>query len=132
MIQTYHPDHYAIQAALNHDDEAFAKEEMRFRRVFHYPPYTRMIQLLARDRSRDKAEGAIRNIVRKVYDDPRSRDIRISGPAPAPLERLRNRWRFQLLLRAPSAKLLRDVVTDALEDRPSVDVVVDVDPVELM
>lgn len=132
VIQTYHPDHYAIQAALNHDDEGFAQEEMRFRRVFHYPPYTRMIQLLARDRSRDKAEGAIRNIVRKVYDDPRSRDIRISGPAPAPLERLRNRWRFQLLLRAPSAKLLRDVVSDALEDRPSVDVVVDVDPVELM
>lgn len=132
VIQTYYPNHYAIQAALNHDDEGFAEEEMRFRKAFHYPPYTRMIQILTRDTSRDKAEGAIRRIARNVYDDPRSRQIRMSGPAPAPLERLRNRWRFQLLLRAPSAKLLRDVVTDALEERSSVDVVVDVDPVELM
>lgn len=132
VIQTYFPEHYAIRAALEHDDEGFAAEELRFRKVFHYPPYTRMIQLLARDKSRDKAEGEIRRIVRKVYDDPRSRDIRISGPAPAPLERLRNQWRFQLLLRAPSARRLREVVTDALQERPSVDVVVDVDPVELM
>ena len=46
VIQTWHPDHYAIQAALHQDDEGFAREEMRFRRVFHYPPYTRMVQLL--------------------------------------------------------------------------------------
>ncbi|MGH9360997.1 MAG: replication restart helicase PriA, partial [Thermoanaerobaculia bacterium] len=40
VIQTYHPDHYAIQAALRQDDASFAREELRFRRVFHYPPYT--------------------------------------------------------------------------------------------
>ena len=45
VIQTFHPEHYAIQAALHHDDHAFAEQEMRFRRVFHYPPYTRMIQI---------------------------------------------------------------------------------------
>ena len=59
VIQTYHPDHYAIQAALRQDDEGFAREEMRFRRVFHYPPYTRMVQLLVRDKNRDRAGDLI-------------------------------------------------------------------------
>lgn len=132
VIQTYHPEHYAIQAALAHDDQAFAREELRFRRVFHYPPYTRMVQLLVRDRSREKAEDAARELARRVTGHPRAGQVRISGPAPAPLERLRDRWRFQLLLRGYHGKLLREIVARALADPPGAEVVVDVDPVELL
>ena len=77
---------------------------MRFRRVFHYPPYTRMVQLLVRGRDRGKAEArADRGVATRCTRTRSRREVRISGPAPAPLERLRGQWRFQLLLRSASA-----------------------------
>lgn len=132
VIQTFHPEHYAIRAALEHDDAAFAREEMRFRREFHYPPFTRMIQVLSKDRDRGRAEGALRRIAERVIADSRSRTFRMTGPAPAPLERLKDRWRFQLLLRGANGRLLREVLKTALEDAPAVDLAVDVDPLHLL
>ncbi|MEM7048226.1 MAG: primosomal protein N' [Acidobacteriota bacterium] len=132
VIQTYHPEHYAIRAALEHDDEAFAREEMSFRRAFHYPPFTRMIQLLAQDKDRDRAEGALRAVARQIFAHPEARQLRISGPAPAPLERLKDRWRFQLLARAKHGKVLRRVVREALREAPNAELTVDVDPLQLL
>ena len=132
VIQTFHPDHYAIRAALSHDDGAFAAEEMRFRRVFHYPPFTRMVQLLARDRDRSKAEAAMAAIADGLRRHPLAAGVRLSGPAPAPLERIRDRWRFQLLLRAASGRRLRELLAAALPAKSPVELTVDVDPQQLL
>ncbi len=132
VIQTYHPDHYAIRAALGNDDAAFAREEMRFRRVFLYPPFSRMVQLLVRDKQRAKAEGFIGELARTVRKHPLSQGVRLTGPAPAPLERLRDRWRFQFLLRAESGKRLHRLLEAVLPENPPVDLVVDVDPQQLL
>jgi primosomal protein N' (replication factor Y) (superfamily II helicase) len=133
VIQTYHPQHYAIQAALTGDDDAFAAEEMRFRRVFHYPPYTRMVQLLVRDKDQDKARESADVLARALAAHPRFPEIRMAGPATAPMERIRHRWRYQILLRARSGRLVREVVRVALDaTKVPAEVVVDVDPLELM
>lgn len=132
VVQSYHPDHYAIQAALAHDDARFAEEELRFRRVFHYPPYTRMVQLLVRDASREKAEAAIQEVARRLESAPESAGVRIAGPAPAPFERLRNQWRFQILLRHPSSKSLHALLDAALPEKLPAELVVDVDPYDLL
>lgn len=128
VIQTYHPEHYAIQAALRHDDAAFEREEMRFRRVFHYPPFGRVVQILVRDRQRERGEERAREIARRL---DRPAGVRILGPAPAPFERLRGQWRFQILVRGPSGKRLRQIVREAVPE-PGSDVVLDVDPYELL
>ena len=132
VVQTYHPDHYAIRAALANDDRAFAEEEMRFRRIFHYPPFTRMIHLLVRDPKRESALEAIEEIARCLEGPARDSGARLSGPAPAPLERLRGKWRFQLLVRGPSGKELRRLVEGVLPTTRGPQVVVDVDPYDLM
>ena len=132
VIQTYHPEHYAIQAALNHDDELFARQEMRYRKVFHYPPYTRMLQLLLKDTHRQRAQSTIDQIAKALHSHPKSAGVRISGPAPAPFERLRGKWRFQLLLRGSSGVRLRDLVKEALPESIPGDLIVDVDPYELL
>ena len=132
VVQTYHPDHYAIQAALRHDDESFAREELRFRRIFHYPPYTRAVLLLARDRQRSRAEAALSELARTLEANPLARGIRIAGPAPAPFERLRGKWRYQLLLRAPSGQRIRRLLQAVLPERRPVELVIDVDPYELL
>jgi primosomal protein N' (replication factor Y) len=132
VIQTWHPDHYAIQAALRQDDTAFAREELRFRRVFHYPPYTRMVQLLVRDKSRDRAQTLISSLAADLAAHPLSRAVRISGPAPAPLERLRGQWRFQLLARSADGRALHRLLKEILPKNPSYDLVIDVDPQQLL
>ncbi|HEY2291634.1 MAG TPA: primosomal protein N' [Thermoanaerobaculia bacterium] len=132
VIQTYHPDHYAIQAALRGDDEGFAREELRFRRVFHYPPYTRMVQLLVRDKNRDRAWAAISALAADLSAHPFARAVRLSGPAPAPLERLRGEWRFQLLARSADGRGLHRMLKEVLPKNPSYDLVIDVDPQQLL
>jgi primosomal protein N' (replication factor Y) len=132
VIQTFHPDHYAIQAALTGDDDAFLAEEMRFRRAFHYPPYTRMVQILVRDRRRERAEAGIQELADALVAHPLGRGVRLTGPAPAPFERLRGEWRFQLLARAASFRDLRRLLVEALPKSPPYDLTVDVDPQQLM
>ncbi len=132
VIQTYHPDHYAIQAALRQDDEGFAREEMRFRRVFHYPPYTRMVQLLVRDKNRDRAWSLISALAADLAAHPFARSVRLSGPAPAPLERLRGEWRFQLLARSADGRGLHRMLKEVLPKNPGYDLVIDIDPQQLL
>jgi primosomal protein N' (replication factor Y) len=132
VIQPSHPDHHPIRAALRHDDDAFAAEELRVRRVFPYPPCTRMVQLLVRHRDRDRAEAAMEELAARLRRHPLAAGVRVSGPAPAPLERLRDRWRFQLLLRAASGRRLRELVAAAVPDNPPYELVIDVDPQQLL
>jgi primosomal protein N' (replication factor Y) len=132
VIQTFHPDHYAIQAALAHDDARFAEEEMRFRRVFHYPPFTRMAHVMVRDTKRERGEGRIAEIAERLAAHPLAAGVRLTGPAPAPLERLRNKWRFQLLLRSASGARLRRLLAAVLPESHPADLIVDVDPYDLL
>jgi primosomal protein N' (replication factor Y) len=132
VVQTFHPEHYAIRAALAHDDAGFAAEEMRFRRLFHYPPVVRMVQLLARDRQRDKAAAGLEEIAARLRAHPLAAGVRFTGPAPAPLERLQGDWRFQLFLRAVSARRLNRLLRAVLPAAPRLDLAIDVDPYQLL
>jgi primosomal protein N' (replication factor Y) len=101
---------------------------MRFRRIFHYPPFGRMVQILVRDKQRERGAERARELVRRLGRRP---GVRVMGPAPAPFERLRGQWRFQVLLRGVSGAQLREMVRAAVPE-PGTDVVVDVDPYELL
>ncbi|MDX1384649.1 MAG: hypothetical protein R3190_13440, partial [Thermoanaerobaculia bacterium] len=68
---------------------------------------------------------------RTLATHPEARATRVSGPAPAPLERLKGEWRFQVLLRHASSRRLRALVTDTLAAEGTGDVTVDVDPQDL-
>lgn len=133
VIQTYHPDHYAIRAALEGDDQTFAGEEMRFRRAFHYPPFTRVLLLLIQHPKAERAEAMMRDLARRLLAHPLAREsgLRLSGPAAAPLEKLRGKYRFQLLLRGPSGSRLRRLVREVVGEQPVPELVIDVDPYDL-
>jgi primosomal protein N' (replication factor Y) len=132
VIQTHYPDHYAVRAALHHDDAGFAAEELRFRRAFHYPPFTRVALLLVQDRQRERAQRRIEEIAERLAEHPLSRGVRVGGPAPAPFERLRGKWRFQLVLRTESGARLRRLVRELGLHEGRSDLVVDVDPQDLL
>jgi primosomal protein N' (replication factor Y) len=131
IVQSWHPEHYAIRAVVAQDEQRFLDEELRFRRAFAYPPFTRMVALLVSHTNQHTGVA----IARELGEALRRLDtegMRIAGPAPAPLERLRGAWRWQILVRGPSIARVRAVVSEAVKAVDRRHVVVDVDPLDLL
>jgi primosomal protein N' (replication factor Y) len=128
VIQTYHPDHYALRAALTHDVRGFAEEELRYRKAFRYPPVTRLALVRFESANENAAVAAAQAAAQAV--EPVPAGMRVVGPAPAPLVRLRGKWRVQLLLLAPTRAPLREALAaiSALPVPRAVHRVIDVDP----
>jgi primosomal protein N' (replication factor Y) len=131
-IQTFHPAHPAIRRAAEHDVEGFAASELEFRRVFFYPPFSELAALLVSSPDRDRAADAAAELGQAIGRAPG--DLRVSGPAPAPFERLQGRWRFQILLRAADRRRVLDALEATVPERPAagVQIAVDVDPQDLL
>ena len=138
LIQTYRPTHYAIRFALSHDFIGFAAEEIRYREALGYPPFSRLLNLrfdgLDGARVEETARRAAEQLRAVNEKAPRVRQAAILGPAPAPLERIRGRYRWQLLLKARETRILHDLARPLIEPRGdrsrdrSVRISVDVDP----
>ncbi len=131
-VQTFHPSHPAVVLAARHDAETFARQELEFRRAFFYPPYCELAAILASSASRDRAEATARGVGEALR--AAGGDLRISGPAPAPLERLQGRWRFQILVRAADRRAILAALEAAVPERApaGTQIAVDVDPQDLM
>ncbi|MGD2103532.1 MAG: primosomal protein N' [Anaerolineae bacterium] len=102
VIQTYHPQHYAIVAASDHDYDAFAEQELAFRREQNYPPYTRLAKLVYEDKEYPRAKARAEDLSTRLRDALRKDGLptaSLLGPAPPFFARLRNRYRWQILIR---------------------------------
>lgn len=136
VLQTYFPEHYAIQFAAQHDYAGFCEKELRYRRWMNYPPFTALANVLVRS---PKMEQALRSAGRlgewlKKYA---GKEVRVLGPAAAPLVRLKNDYRYHFILKSESRERLNGVLRRLLnyardQKIPRTQMVVDVDPVSLM
>ena len=133
-VQTFHPGHPAIREAAVHDVDGFARGELEFRRSFFYPPFSELASVVVSSPDREKAESGAGDVGRALVAAVRGRNVRLSGPASAPLERLQGRWRFQILLRAPDRGAVLEVLEEAIPDQApgGTQLAVDVDPQDLM
>lgn len=136
LVETYYPEHYAIQLAARQDYLSFYERELEFRRLLHYPPFTAIAHVLIRDK---KIENAIRwsRQLSAGLAPLESRGVKVLGPAAAPLARLKREYRFQFLLKAPKRTQLTQVLSELLayrekKDIPEAAVLVDVDPLSLL
>jgi len=136
ILQTYSPEHYAIQYAAKHDYAAFFEKELQFRRWMHYPPFTAIANVLIRS---DKLELALRwsGEIGKWFDKNKTNGLRVMGPAIAPLSRLKGDHRYHFVLKSASRpalnESLRKLVNFAAEQKiPRTNLVIDVDAISLM
>jgi len=134
ILQSHRPDHYALELACAQDYDAFFEREMEFRRTMAYPPAAALVNLILR--ARDSTEGAeAADALAARLRGQAGGNFRVLGLAFAPLARLRQEHRFQILLKG-RRKAMRDAVREALVERygsvrwPGV--AVDVDPVTIM
>ena len=136
LIQTFYPEHYAVQDAVKQDYISFFERELHFRRVMSYPPFTSLANVIVRDTSLEKAIQWSRQL--SDYFSPYDgKGLRVLGPASAPLARLKREHRFQFLLKSPKRALLGKILAGALahgeaKGIPQTAILVDVDPVTLL
>ena len=102
IIQTFSPEHYAIQAAARHDYTSFYEQEVAYRRQLHNPPFTRLALLVyshTNDALCQREAERMKGLLIEERDARGIGDLSVIGPAPAYVHRLRGRFRWQLILR---------------------------------
>ena len=136
IIQTYNPEHYALQAAQEHDFKAFFTQEIAYRRETGYPPFSRLVRFVyasANETTCQREAKALAGRILALINERRLEGWGLIGPAPAFFHRARGRWRWHLILRAPGdrAKILAvGAFLNALG--PLFGWTVDVDPVQVL
>jgi primosomal protein N' (replication factor Y) len=136
LVQTYHPDHYAIQFAAQHDYPGFVAKEMQYRRWMHYPPFAVLANVLIQSEKLEEAT-AWAGTLGRWFQQARLEKVRVLGPAAAPIVRLKRIYRFHFVLKAERRQALGEMLRAMLgyaetQGIPRRNLVVDVDAVHLM
>jgi primosomal protein N' (replication factor Y) (superfamily II helicase) len=129
FLQTHQPEHPVMRALIAQDREAFYSAEIGLREATHYPPFGRLASIVVSGPDKNNAAAHARALARSA---PRADEVRVLGPAEAPLALVRGRYRFRLLIRAPRnfdlAAYLREWLAAAPKTKGSIKLDIDVDP----
>jgi len=135
ILQTFFPDHYAIQFAAKHDYHGFYEKEIKFRQWMKYPPFSALANVLIRS---DQLDDALKYAgwIGHFFKDNEMPGVKVLGPAPAPVLRLKREFRYHFILKSASREKLNGALRAMLaysNDKkiPRSNVVVDVDPQNL-
>lgn len=143
LVQTFNPEQPCIALAATHDYAAFVAQELAHRRMHNYPPYQRLARLIVRSREQDAA-GAFADKLGVAFQaalqslqptDGQPAQVRLLGPAEAPVFRLKGYYRFHFQLQSPSAMVLHQLlrkVLPLLRPPAGVEFSLDVDPLNML
>lgn len=139
VVQTYRPDHYSIARATEYDFAGFYDDETALRQALEYPPYTRLVNLSMEGNSEERVEQYSKEAVRRavaILDREKlwRETIKVFGPSPAPVPRIKGKFRYQAFLKALRTdslhSFMRVLFRDLKDKTPisGVKLIVDVDP----
>lgn len=133
IVQTFNPEHYAITSAVHHDYNGFAEHEDALRRDRKYPPYRRLAAL----KFVGKDAAAVREAAQESGSLARRvKGVEVLGPSPSPWSKIKNEYRWQLVVRSVSYRAAREAVryayTSVVDKFSGVKISIDVDPLQLL
>jgi primosomal protein N' (replication factor Y) len=141
LVQTFNPEHPSIALAAKHDYLGFVIEELRHRHQHQYPPYQRLVRLIVRSRVQEDA-AAFADEMAEAFHAAMERlsveqpvELRLLGPAEAPVFRLKGYHRYHFQLQSASSATLHRVIRAALpglRTPPGVEYTLDVDPLNML
>jgi len=138
VVQTHLPDHYSIQMAKGHNFQGFFEKEISMRREHGFPPFSRLVVFLVEGEKEEKVRETAVELGRKGQEMVPGISVEILGPAPAPLDRLRGKYRWQLLISGRSGKSLHAFCSklwlefQGRRKRDGITVFIDVDPESML
>ena len=136
ILQTYMPEHYSIQAAQGHDYHRFYHEEIGYREALLYPPLSHAATILLRGEVENEVIQTANHLLDQleVFKEARFPTVEIRGPVPAPLAKIRNKFRWHFLLRSEDVEELRELIQCAVTEvsPTNIDLIVDIDPMSVL
>ena len=137
LVQTFSPDAPAIIAATRHDYLGFAAGELPNRKEYNYPPYGYMARIVIRGESKTRSEQMSEKIAEEIQisADELGLPLNLLGPAPAPVEKLRGRFRYHIQLLTGQENALQQTITRAqtkIQPQDGVQWIVDIDPQDML
>jgi len=137
LLQSYHPEHYALEYAQTQVYEKFYEHEIHFRQQMRYPPFVALINVLIHHAEYAKATTVAAEFARLLKAADKEQALRILGPAPAPLARIKGEHRLQVLIKTKNRRVAREALDAAMlalkEQAWDLRMLhVEVDPVSLM
>ncbi|MBO8158520.1 primosomal protein N' [Thermosyntropha sp.] len=138
VIQTYQPDNHIVNLAARQDYIGFYYEEIKQRKLLDYPPFTNILRMVASSLNQNVCEEEAQNLVQYINEiiDAKEDRLEILGPAPCPIMRLRNRFRYQVIIKCENILLLRSIGRHVVKNRikfsSDVRIEVDINPLVLM
>jgi len=106
IVQTLQPEHLSLRAAAQHDYRTFVEHELAARRELGYPPFARLVQIRCEGENPQATERVVQAVATQTKTAA-EKGVEVLGPTPAPIERLRRRYRWQLLVRGRSGAAVR-------------------------
>lgn len=133
IIQTYTPNHYAIEKSINHDYPGFFNEEIKFRQELNYPPFTHVVEVKLRGRDEDKVIKLSHEMAEHLNTLNRG-TVEIVGPAPGFISKMGGQYRWIILIKGDDPESICGLIDEALrkiKGKSAVIITIDVDPVGL-
>jgi primosomal protein N' (replication factor Y) len=136
LVQTSSPDDPVIRAAARHDYDGFAKTELQHRRELDLPPYSHLARVILRGPSDDAVQSEARRLAGIVRETAErvTPEVKLIGPAPCPILKLRGHYRYHFRLQAAEMESLQRLWREArpnLEPQHDVELTIDVDPLDM-
>lgn len=139
ILQTYNPDLQVIAWAKRHDYLSFFESELAAREAFDYPPHSRIIRLVLQGEDPKEVEVELESLAEEMSmlleDKISEQSMKILGPAPCIIERVKNRFRYHLLLKVKGDDTVMDPILQFLRNKKvpkQLSLAVDVDALDLL
>ena len=137
LIQTYQPHHYAIHLAQHHDYDAFYQREITARQPLGYPPFSRLVNIRISGVKEMQVQAAAEKVAAFLRGHQWGNRVEILGPSPAPLLKLKDRTRWQLLLKSKNQAVLHELCEALLAEKnrlcpQALSISLDIDPENMM
>ncbi|MFA1818622.1 primosomal protein N' [Virgibacillus oceani] len=113
IVQTYTPDHYSVQLASQYNFNTFFTQEMAVRKTFQYPPYVFLVLITVSHENRIKTVQTTQQIVQQLLNNV-NRNTAVLGPSPSPIPRMKDRYRYQCMVKYRNEPSLRKYINDIL------------------
>jgi len=137
IIQTYTPEHYSIELASHYNYPQFYRQEMQMRKKFQYPPYVFLALITVSHQNHVTAVQSTQKIAKSLWKHVR-RDTVILGPTPSPITRVKDRYRYQCMVKYKQEPRLRTLIRKIIQQfddqirKDDLQITVDMQPYQLM
>ena len=137
ILQTVNPTHYSIVYASQHDYHSFANAELEYRKSLFYPPYSHLLRILVEHKNESNINDYCLKVLEKIKNFvAENKGIEILGPAPCPWSRIKNKFRWQIVIKAKNPELIQSLYQTHLKEivmvGKGIRVTLDMDPLNLL